>query len=102
VTNPIHQCLGEDLVMRVDNDAVVLSDANTTVGYARFSKFDRTVDYIFVHPSFRRKGIGRRLVAQCEQECGCRLCPAPPLSPLGRKLFSGASFGDVSSDDIAR
>jgi len=85
---------------RVDDDAVVISNANTTVGYARLSKADRTVDYVFVHPSFRRRGFGRLLVAQCEQECGCRLCPAPPISPLGRKLFSETISGKISSDDI--
>ncbi len=99
VTNPVRQSLGEDLVMRVDDDAVVISNANTTVGYARFSKADRTVDYVFVHPSFRRRGFGRLLIAACEQECGCRLCPAPPISPLGLKLFSETS-GKISSDDI--
>ena len=102
MTHPIRQGPGDDVAVRVDDDAVVLSNANTTVGYARFSKVDRTVDYIFVHPSFRRKGFGRLLVELCEQECGCPLYPAPPLSPLGRKLFSGAGLGDVSSRDSAK
>ena len=102
VTHPVRQSPDDDMAVRIDDDAVVLSNANTTVGYARFSKVDRTVDYIFVHPSFRRRGFGRFLVALCEQECGCRLCPAPPISPLGRRLFSGSVSREVSFDDIVK
>lgn len=82
------QVRGNDVQKRVEDDAVVLFNANTTIGYARFSRTGKTIDYIFVHPAFRRKGYGRRLIELSERECGSRLIPAPPISPLGQEFFS--------------
>ena len=71
----------------VYEDSIVLRNANTTIGYATFSKSDASLDYIFVNPAFRRQGLGRQLVALCEKECGAKLAPAPPISPIGQRFF---------------
>ncbi|MDE0790613.1 MAG: GNAT family N-acetyltransferase [Woeseiaceae bacterium] len=68
-------------------DSIVLRNANTTIGYATFSKSDASLDYIFVNPAFRRQGLGRQLVALCEKECGTKLAPALPMSPVGQRFF---------------
>ncbi len=70
------------------DDTIVLQNFNTTIGYACFSKASNSIDYIFVNPAFRRQGYGRKLVELCEDACGKKLVPAPPISPLGRKFFS--------------
>ncbi|MGY9020566.1 MAG: GNAT family N-acetyltransferase [Alphaproteobacteria bacterium] len=68
-------------------DSIVLRNANTTIGYAMFSKSDASLDYIFVNPAFRRQGLGRQLVALCEKECGAKLAPALPISAVGQRFF---------------
>jgi GNAT superfamily N-acetyltransferase len=85
---------------RIEADTVIIANDNTTIGYARFSRDAASLDYIFVNPAFRRLGYGRRLVALAEHACGASLTPAPPLSPLGKKLFDDCS-GDVGCDPWA-
>jgi GNAT superfamily N-acetyltransferase len=85
--------LGEIIMVRIDRDTIVLANANTTIGYARYSKSDLTLDYIFVSTAFRRKGYGRHLVKLCEAECLQPLLPAPPISPLGHRFFAASPRG---------
>lgn len=85
VTGPDEQC-------RIEADAVVIVNANTTIGYARFSREAATLDYIFVSPAFRRRGYGRGLVALAENACGRALVAAPPLSPLGRDFAAAVGM----------
>jgi GNAT superfamily N-acetyltransferase len=79
---------GNYITPHVYEDSIVLRNANTTVGYATFSKAAASLDYIFVNPAFRRRGFGRKVVALCETECGGTLTPAPPISPIGQLFFS--------------
>jgi ribosomal protein S18 acetylase RimI-like enzyme len=74
------------IAVRVDGDSALLVNRNTTVGYAQFSRRNRTLDYIFVNPAFRRQGHARRLMEICAKECGCDLCAALPISPLGQRF----------------
>jgi GNAT superfamily N-acetyltransferase len=78
----------EKIKQRIFDDSIVLQNSNTTIGYACFSKASHSINYIFVNPAFRRQGYGRKLVELCEDACGKKLVPAPPISPLGRKFFS--------------
>ncbi len=77
-----------ELSAQVADDTVILRNANTTIGYARFSASARSLDYIYVNPAFRRRGVGRRLVALSEERCKARLVPAAPLSPMGTAFFA--------------
>lgn len=65
---------------------VLIRDANTTIGYCRHTT-DGDIEYIFVNPAWRRRGVARRLLAEVERRCGRRGRPLEPISPLGRRLF---------------
>ena len=82
-----------NLSISVYQDCVVFTNENTTLGLAYFSKIDRVLNYIFVHPSYRRQGMGRLLVWKSEQLCGTKLMPGEPISPLGQKFFQGLQQG---------
>jgi len=64
---------------------LLLSNANTTIGYCRYTP-DGEVEYIFVHPQYRRQGHARHMLARVEAMTGRRLRFQPPVSPLGSML----------------
>jgi GNAT superfamily N-acetyltransferase len=66
---------------------VVISNENTTIGYATFDPDRGEVTYIFVHPGFRTRGFGTMLVDAARQAAGQPLKPSEPVSPLGRMFF---------------
>ena len=73
----------------VDNgDNVIVKNENTTIGYATFDRKKRELTYLFVNPTFRRKGYGKLLKEKAEQTSGCSLSPSDPISPLGQKFFN--------------
>lgn len=69
-----------------DDGVLLIRDANTTIGYCRHTQ-EGDIEYIFVNPAWRRRGVGRRLLAEVERCCGRRGRPLEPISPLGRRLF---------------
>ena len=71
----------------VNEDTVTISNKNTTLGYARFSRDFKIIEYIFVHPTFRRKGFGAMMLRRISEELRCQPMPAPPLSKLGEQFF---------------
>ena len=71
----------------VTEDSLTISNKNTTLGYARFSRNFNIIEYIFVHPTFRRKGLGAMMLRRISEELGCRPVPAPPLSKMGEQFF---------------
>lgn len=75
--------------INLTDDAISIKNANTTVGYARYSKPNQTIEYIFVHPAFRRMGYGRLILDILRARTGTVLRPEPPVSPLGHLLFRG-------------
>lgn len=66
---------------------VVISNDNTTIGYATFDRDRGELTYIFVHPAFRTRGYGAMLVDAANQAAGQPLKPSEPVSPLGRVFF---------------
>ena len=84
----------------VYQDCVVFTNENTTLGLAYFSKADRVLNYIFVHPSYRRQGMGRLLVRKSEQLCGTKLVPTEPISPLGQKFFQALQKSSSGSNVV--
>tara|TARA_B100001063_G_C16631464_1_gene486045 strand:+ start:44 stop:301 length:258 start_codon:yes stop_codon:yes gene_type:complete len=60
---------------------------NTTIGFIRFNN-EGEVEYIFVNPGFRRKGIAKKLLKLTQKKIGKKLVPQEPISPLGKKLFN--------------
>ena len=59
---------------------------NTTLGFVRFNKIGE-VEYIFVNPIFRRKGLAKKLLQIVEKKTNAKPKPQDPISPLGEKLF---------------
>ena len=78
-----------DAFLRIESDdTVIIANKNTTIGYATVDVDAGLLSYIFVHPDFRRKGYGKMLVEAAETAANAKLCPSPPISPLGRKFFA--------------
>ena len=60
---------------------------NTTLGFVRFNEISE-VEYIFVNPIFRKKGIATRLLKLVKEKTGKEIVLQEPISPLGSKLLN--------------
>ena len=59
---------------------------NTTIGFVRFN--DRgEVEYIFVNPIFRKKGLATKLLKLVKKKTRKEIKLQEPISPLGSKLL---------------
>ena len=68
---------------------ITFKNKNTTIGFIRFNSKGE-VEYIFVNPAFRNKGLAKKLLKLTKEKIGKDLIPQEPLSPLGKKLFNRA------------
>ena len=69
------------------NDGVLtFKNINTTLGFARYNE-EAEVEYIFVNPIFRRKGLAKKLLQLIEEKTQIKPKAQDPISPLGEKLF---------------
>ena len=66
---------------------VTFKNINTTLGFVRYNK-EAEVEYIFVNPLFRRKGLAKKLLKIVEEKTKTKPKPQDPISPLGEKLFN--------------
>ena len=60
---------------------------NTTLGFVRFNE-KAEVEYIFVNPIFRKKGIATKLLLLVKEKTGKEIVFQEPISPLGSKLLN--------------
>ena len=60
---------------------------NTTLGFVRFNDKGE-IEYIFVNPIFRNKGIATRLLKLVKEKTGKEIILQQPISPLGSKLLN--------------
>ena len=60
---------------------------NTTLGFVRFNEIGE-VEYIFVNPIFRKKGIASRLLKLVKEKTGKEIVLQKQISPLGSKLLN--------------
>ena len=65
---------------------VTFKNINTTLGFVRYTD-QAEVEYIFVNPFFRRKGLAKKLLKIVEKKTNNKPIPQEPISPLGEKLF---------------
>jgi len=65
---------------------ITFKNINTTLGFVRYNK-EAEVEYIFVNPMFRRKGLAKKLLSMVEEKTKIKPKPQDPISPLGVKLF---------------
>ena len=67
-----------------------LKNVNTTIGFVRFNDIGE-VEYIFVNPTFRKKGLAKKLLRLVKEKTGKKLVFQQPISPLGEKLFKSVA-----------
>ena len=65
---------------------ITFKNINTTLGFVRYNQ-EAEVEYIFVHPLFRRKGLAKKLLKIIQEKTMIKPKPQNPVSPLGEKLF---------------
>jgi hypothetical protein len=68
------------------DDFFILKNVNTTIGFVRFSE-NGEIEYIFVNPIFRKKGVAKKLLKLVKNKTGKNLLMQEPISPLGAKLL---------------
>jgi GNAT superfamily N-acetyltransferase len=66
---------------------ITISDAYTTLGYCRYDD-DGLIEYLFVHPQHRRRGLGLTLLMMVETKLAKQLSFAEPISPSGATLIA--------------
>ena len=72
----------------VENDGFfTLKYQNTTVGFVRFNELGE-IEYIFVNPIFRKKGLAKKLLKLVREKTGKKIILQPPISPLGQNLLA--------------
>ena len=67
-------------------DVFTLRNKNTTIGFVRFNKIGE-IEYIFVNPIFRKKGIAKKLLILVREKTKKKIVLQKPISPLGSKLL---------------
>ena len=65
-------------------------NSNTTIGFVRFNK-NGQVEYIFVNPLFRKKGLAKKLLLLVKEKTGKNIVLQKPISPLGTKLLKSSN-----------
>jgi|TARA_Y100000389_G_C16980734_1_gene280152 hypothetical protein len=63
-----------------------LKNLNTTIGFVRFNN-EGEVEYIFVNPIFRKRGLAKKLLKLVKEKTKKDLVFQKPISPLGSKLL---------------
>ena len=63
-----------------------LKNLNTTLGFVRFNQ-NGEIEYIFVNPIFRKKGLAKKLIKLVKEKTKKRIIFQKPISPLGEKLL---------------
>ena len=66
---------------------ITFKNSNTTLGFVRYND-EAEVEYIFVNPLFRRKGLAKKLLRIVEEKTKLKPKPQDPISPLGERLFN--------------
>ena len=79
----------KDLNYDIDliDGVITFKNTNTTLGFIRYNE-KAEVEYIFVNPLFRRKGLAKKLLKMVEEKTKIKPKPQDPISPLGEKLFN--------------
>ena len=75
-----------DCKLVMSDGVCTLKNINTTIGFVRFNE-NGEVEYIFVNPIFRKKGIATKLLKMVKDKTGKSIVLQKPISPLGNKLL---------------
>ena len=71
----------------VSDGVFTYKNENTTLGFVRFNDKGE-IEYIFVNPIFRKKGIAKKLLKLVREKTGKEIVLQEPISPLGLKLLN--------------
>ena len=67
-----------------------LKNLNTTIAFVRFND-NGEIEYIFVNPIFRKKGLAKKLLRLVKDKTGKKIVFQQPISPLGEKLIKSVA-----------
>ena len=73
--------------LKQSDGVFTFKNKNTTIGFVRFNNKGE-VEYIFVNPIFRKKGVATKLLQLVKQKTGKEIVLQEPISPLGSKLLN--------------
>ena len=76
-----------DYTLGESDGVFTYKNENTTLGFVRFNEIGE-VEYIFVNPIFRKKGIATRLLKLVKEKTSKEIVLQEPISPLGSKLLN--------------
>ena len=78
----------------VRSDGVyTFKNLNTTIGFVRFNN-NGEIEYIFVNPIFRKKGLAKKLLKLVKKKTDKKIVFQRPISPLGLKLLKSLDKND--------
>ena len=72
--------------LKQSDGVFTFKNKNTTLGFVRFNEKGE-VEYIFVNPIFRKRGLAKKLLKLAKEKTGKKLVFQEPISPLGEKLL---------------
>ena len=75
-----------DYELTQSDGVFTLKNVNTTIGFVRFNDGGE-IEYIFVNPIFRKKGIAKKLLNLVQKRSKNKIIFQEPVSPLGLKLL---------------
>ena len=73
-------------ILEESDGVFTYKNENTTLGFVRFNE-NGEVEYIFVNPIFRKKGLAKKLLTLVKEKTKKKLVFQKPISPLGSKLL---------------
>ena len=75
-----------NLEIKETDGVFTFKNENTTIGFVRFNEIGE-VEYIFVNPIFRKKGLATKLLELVKEKTEKEIILQEPISPLGLKLL---------------
>tara|TARA_B100000795_G_scaffold22753_1_gene15250 strand:- start:1689 stop:1952 length:264 start_codon:yes stop_codon:yes gene_type:complete len=82
----MNKLVNTDYKTSFSDGVITFTNINTTLGFARYNE-KAEVEYIFVNPIFRRKGLAKKLLSIIKAKTKITPTPQDPISHLGEKLF---------------
>ena len=80
----------KDCMLEKTDGVFTLKNLNTTLGFVRFNE-NGEIEYIFVNPIFRKKGLAKKLIKLVKDKTQKEIVFQKPISPLGEKLLKSLS-----------
>ena len=80
----------ENVEISQNNGVFTIKNINTTLVFVRFNKIGE-IEYIFVNPLFRKKGLAKKLLKLVKEKTGKKIIFQEPISPLGEKLLKSVA-----------